>query len=298
VEGGWSQSAVICYIGYTGFRLWCSQTFSFIASDPDGSADLKWLGIIFNGVLNGVRACYVAYNVVGNYAALADDSGTTSTLVRLGTADRARNSQCTLSGEGSSVAFSDSSLTLNLALTFEPTFAGSKNIYMYALDSAGSGTGFVLRGTWRVSGPNRPPTVVAATPSAGSGTGRTFSFVFADPDGYSDLTWVGIIVNSVLNGVRACYVLYSVAGGYAALVNDEGTAATVVRPGRADVAENSQCRLAGVQSSAAVTDSTLTLYLAVTFQPAFAGAKNIYMYAQDRAEVITGFLPRGTWTVP
>jgi hypothetical protein len=42
----------------------------------------------------------------------------------------------------------------------------------------------------------------------------------------------------------------------------------------------------------------LTLNLAMTFKPAYSGAKNIYMYAGDVSGSNSGWQQRGTLTVP
>jgi hypothetical protein len=42
----------------------------------------------------------------------------------------------------------------------------------------------------------------------------------------------------------------------------------------------------------------LTLNLAMTFQHAYAGAKNIYMYAADVSGPNSAWQQPGTWTVP
>jgi hypothetical protein len=44
--------------------------------------------------------------------------------------------------------------------------------------------------------------------------------------------------------------------------------------------------------------NTFTWNLAMTFQAAYAGAKNIYMYGADVSGANTGWQQRGTWTVP
>jgi hypothetical protein len=45
---------------------------------------------------------------------------------------------------------SGSTLTLNLAMTFEPAYAGAQNIYMYAADVSGANSGWQSLGTWMV----------------------------------------------------------------------------------------------------------------------------------------------------
>jgi len=45
-----------------------------------------------------------------------------------------------------------------------------------------------------------------------------------------------------------------------------------------------------------VSGNNLTLNLALSFQHAFTGARNIYMEVYDGAD--SGWLQKGTWTVP
>jgi hypothetical protein len=44
--------------------------------------------------------------------------------------------------------------------------------------------------------------------------------------------------------------------------------------------------------------ANLTVNLALSFKPAFAGAKTVYMQTQDAAGWATGWQARGSWTVP
>ncbi|MBV9781379.1 MAG: hypothetical protein JOY62_15550, partial [Acidobacteriaceae bacterium] len=60
------------------------------------------------------------------------------------------NSQCTLSGSASSVSTSGNNLTMVVSLTFSPSFAGQKNVYMRAIDNEGLDTGFQQKGTFNV----------------------------------------------------------------------------------------------------------------------------------------------------
>jgi len=275
-----------------------SQTFSAVFSDPNGYDDLAGAVVIINSSLNGYYACYLIYDPFRSAVALVNDSATAVTLVRLGSTDTAHNSQCTITGSGSSASSSGDMLTLNLALTFYPAFDGTRSIYLYTWDRGGLSSGPVLAGTWAIGSINRVPSAVSWTPASGSGTGQTFSAVFSDPDGYDDLAGTTIIINSGLNGYRACYLIYDRGTSTVALVNDEANAITSVRLGSADKANNSQCALAGAQSSVSLSGTTLTLNLALTFHTAFAGTKNVYLYTRDRAGLDSGAPVRGVWTVP
>jgi hypothetical protein len=65
-----------------------------------------------------------------------------------GAAMTVQNSQCTLNGAGSSVSSSVNNLTVNVALTFKPAFAGAKNVYLNAVDSGALWSNWQLRGNW------------------------------------------------------------------------------------------------------------------------------------------------------
>ena len=67
-------------------------------------------------------------------------------------------------------------------------------------------------------------------------------------------------------------------------------------PRAAAARANDQCTLNGAGSSASLAGTNLTLTVSLTFQPAFAGNKTVYLYAAD-AVTNTGFLAKGTWNV-
>jgi hypothetical protein len=81
------------------------------------------------------------------------------------------------------------------------------------------------------------------------------------------------------------------------LLNDAGTAWTSGLRGSVGTLQNSQCTIQLATTTLTGTGNTLTLNLAVTFNAAFAGAKNIYMYANRGSGANSGWQTRGTWTV-
>jgi len=273
-----------------------SQTFSFLFSDPDGAADLRYEFVLINQELRGNGACLLHYD--GTRLWMMNDAGTAWLgPIIPGDAATLQNSQCALSGAGSSVSASGQNLTLNLALTFQSAFAGVKAIYMQALDRSGLDTRMQQRGSWTVgSGVNQPPSVVSVTPSSGSGYSQTFSFLFSDPDGAADLRYEFVLINQDLRGNGACLLHYD--GLRLWLVNDAGTAwLGPIIPGDAATLQNSQCALGGAGSSVSTSGQNLTLNLALTFQSAFVGPKAIFMQAFDRSGLDTGMQQRGSWTV-
>ena len=70
--------------------------------------------------------------------------------VTLGQSGTVQNSQCTVNAAASSVSGSGNNLTLNIAITFQAAFSGTKNIYMDAYDSTGTEAGWLQKGAWTI----------------------------------------------------------------------------------------------------------------------------------------------------
>jgi hypothetical protein len=137
------------------------------------------------------------------------------------------------------------------------------------------------------------------TPSSGSGSSQTFSFVYSDPNGFADLPWVQVLINSPLSQASSCVLHYNRLTNQVSLVNDANTAwLGPLTLGAAGTLENGQCAVSGATSSASGSGTSLTVNLALSFKPAFAGVKTIYMQTQDTAGWGTGWQARGSWTVP
>jgi len=81
------------------------------------------------------------------------------------------------------------------------------------------------------------------------------------------------------------------------LLDDAGAVWQSAVPGTSTPLQNSQCSIDVSASSVTAVGNTLTLSLPITFTPAFAGAKNIYMYAAS-ATSNSGWQDRGDWVVP
>src|SRR5277367_3131030 len=162
-----------------------SQTFAFAFSDLAGAADITAAQIGFNTSLAGTNSCWMYYAASTETIYLANNAGgfASGGLV-LGSSGTLQNSQCTINVATSSVSLSGNTLTLHLAMSFAPAFAGAKNIYMYVQNATVS-NGFTQEGTWTVTGASGP-VPVSVTPNSGSGASQTFAFAFSDTAGASD----------------------------------------------------------------------------------------------------------------
>jgi hypothetical protein len=274
-----------------------SQTFSFQFSDNAGAADLTAVSILVNSAAALANACSVTYNRASNTLALATDAGALPSGAITPGSGSQQNSQCTLNGADSSVTSSGTVLTLNLSLAFQPSFAGAKNVYLQAANASGS-TGWQQRGAWTIPAASGPPAAVSVTPASGNGLTQTFAFAFSDGKGYAAIVSAQILINTPMTGTSGCYLLYQRASNSLYLTNDAATVwQTPVTLGQSGTLQNSQCSVNSAASSVTASGTSLTLNLALTFQSAFAGSRDIYMEVYDGTED-SGWQQRGTWTVP
>jgi hypothetical protein len=269
-----------------------SQTFAFQFSDGAGAADITGVSVSFNGSTSTVSACSVTYVRAQNTLALLTDSGAASGTTITPGGGTQQNSQCTLSGSGSSVSTSGNLLTMTLSLTFQPAFQGAKNSYMQATNPSGT-TAWQAEGTWTVQ---FGAAAVSASPASGSGSSQIFAFQFSDTGGATDLTSVSVLFNSSVSAVSACSVIYVRAQNTLALLTDGGaTPGTTITPG-GGTQQNSQCILNGAGSSVSTSGNLLTLTLSLKFQAAFQGARTIYMQATNPSGA-GAWQAEGAWTV-
>ncbi len=124
-----------------------SNTFALVYSDPNGALDLKYVDVIFNTKTATSNTCYVTYAPATNLVYLYNNAGTGTTSLTPGSGTLS-NSQCTITGSGTSVVRSGDNLTLNLAVTASGTYTATVNIFMEAIDNSPATTGWVNPGTW------------------------------------------------------------------------------------------------------------------------------------------------------
>ena len=282
-----------------------SENFNFVLADPNGAADISYVIITFgpsSSELAGV--CLLYYNPPpANVLYLLNDAGTDWVGAQsLGTPGALQNSQCSLNTGASSSFGSGNNLTVDLALTFKSAFAGNRTIYAVTNGKSGWTSNWLTLGTWNVSGTtaSQPPAPVSVLPSSGNGLTGSFSFLFADPNGYADISSVSMNFGAGNSTSGACYLSYSPPpANTLSLLNDAGTAAVGSQSlGTPGTLQNSQCSINTGASSSSGSGNNLTVNLALTFKGAFAGTKNIYAFATGQSGSASGWQTMGTWTVP
>ena len=270
-----------------------TQTFSFQFSDISGATDLSTVSVLINAINSTASACAITYNRSANTLVLLTDSGATPSGTLTPGSGSQQNSQCTLNGAGSSVSMSGNILTLNLAVTFPSAFSGSKNVYMQATNSAGPNS-WQQMGTWTVPAAFIQPNGVS--PSSGSGASQTFTFTYTDSSGYTAIKSSLLIVNSSLSDANGCYLYFGASAKTLYLSNNAGTSwQGPINIGQTGTLSNSQCSVNAAGSSTSGSGNNLTLSVALTFLPAFAGAKNVYAEVYD-GTLDSGWVQLGTYT--
>jgi hypothetical protein len=288
-----------------------AQTFVLTVSDSAGASDLASVQLLVGSSSAPANVCAVTYIAKQNQFALSSDSGTTTAgVLAPGQAATVSNSQCSLSGAGSSVQLSGKTLAMTASLQFSPAFAilgsgATKTIYALPLTSAGVGptAGMAGAGTWIL--PLALPTVDSITPSSGQGSVQSFALSVSDLAGASDLATVQLLFGSSATPGNACSVTYIAKQKLLALSNDAGSGyAGTLAPGQATTISNSQCTLDGSSSSANLSGNTLTMVASLQFSAAFASlgsaTKNIYAKPVNAAGQgpTAGYIQVGNWTVP
>ena len=143
---------------------------------------------------------------------------------------------------------------------------------------------------------NNPPSVGTIDPSSGRSLpyqGKTY----VDPDGFQDLSYCMLMINTEVNPLNCCYVRYTVDAEAFSLMDDGGT--TFLAPDENNLIQNSYAILDCFQSAVTYPDeNTIQVEWYITFKKAFSGKTyNTYLYAKDKSGLRTDWKKKGTWTV-
>ena len=285
-----------------GYSSGPTQILGFQYSDSDGYTHIQVADMLINSTLSGVGACYTMYYPSANTLYLAND-GMTGWIgpAMLGSSSTLTNGQCSINVSTATASGVGTTLTLTLPITIKSSVAGQQTIYGWAMDDVGraSGTSWTLLGYWLPVPLTTAPSVISVSPNYGSGGSQVFSFQYSDPNGYSYIQVADVLINSSLSGAGACYTMYYPSTNTLYLANDDLTGWTgPLTPGVNGVLSNSQCSIDGSNSAALGVGTTLTLNLAVTFQPSFSGTRAIFGWVRDVAGASSGaWTNLGSWVL-
>jgi hypothetical protein len=221
-----------------------AQNFRFTASSPNGYGYIAQMEAIVGSSLTWTSSCGALFYPFNNTVYLANDAGTGWIGGTLGATGTLSNSQCTLNTATSSASGSGNNLTLSLALTYNSSWAGAKNTWLWVYDRGDHSGGFQQMSTWTVGTPP-PPTVTSFSPTSGTGLGQTFAATYSDLQWSQDISEIDFLVNNSTGTTASCYVKWVPAGNSFYLMND----AAIRGWGRSQEAPAQLCKTAVASST-------------------------------------------------
>ena len=273
-----------------------SERFTFVVSDPGGAGYLTAAAVLFAPTFNFVNACYLIWDGSRNTISLTYDNPVNGqTPLTPGQPGIATNDECTLNALNSTVIVSGTQVIITLDLTFNDTFAGLKNIYLYGAEAT-TNSGWTTVGTWTASGGS--PTANSVSPSSGSGSSVTFAFTETDSSSQVNLTGMTMLITAGAPTAvaNACYLVYNRTAATIGLWDNTGNTTLATKGlGSAATLQNSQCAVGYTVTF--VSGNSITFSIQLVFNKTnFPGVKSIYLQATEPTAT-SGFVYEGSWTV-
>jgi hypothetical protein len=270
-----------------------AQSFFTQFTDALGLADLAYVFVRFSDFADPSHDCVVRYDWKTFRFSLRDDAGNWQPATQY---ESRHNAQCTVS-QGSVTRFT-TNIGFELRVAFNASYAGDKTIYLRATRMDGTNTGWIPSGTRTVLA--SAISADSVTPNTGSGLPALFTSTFSHAAGVSSLSLMYVKIHTAPSGAtNTCMIRYDRAPLRASLRADNGTWMPDTPVGSIGIVQqNSQCTVDFKNSSVFASGQSLSLTTRITFSPAFAGDKNIYLQATSVFGESTGWQQRGIWTVP
>lgn len=185
------------------------QRFTFTISDQGGASYLTFGAVLFAATFNTNNACYLQWDGNRNTISLTyDNPANGQTPFAPGANGIATNSQCTMNAANSTVIFGSTQVIITLDLTFNSTFFGPKNVYLFAAEGP-LNSGWTTVGTWTVTG--GAPTANSVTPNSGPGILQTFLFTISDSSSQTNISGLSMLftTGAPSNIANACFLVYN-----------------------------------------------------------------------------------------
>jgi len=142
-----------------------------------------------------------------------------------------------------------------------------------------------------------PPTLGTITPPSGSGKTQTFTATYSHPDGAKKVVSAFLLVERTVTGTNACFLEYNSSTNKVNLMNDAGKWQTGITAGSPGTLSNTQCTVDAAGVRGTTDGNTLTVTFPLTFAPAYAGMKRVFLNAST-AKANTSWVEKGRWEVP
>jgi hypothetical protein len=268
-------------------------TTSAAVIDQDGVSDIRRIYFLLaKDPAITTNGCHGFVDLAQNAVFLYNDALTAF-------APNLENSQCAINGLG---RISTTGSVLDWTATFTRRGAyktGELNMYFWAVDNAGAGTGWAADFIWLLPNTQLPPALTSIFPTTTANATETFSLSATDPNGANELYRVYFLLNTN-TGIpqNTCHGFYDVPTKAIYLYNDALTTLLgPLTPGTAGKLQNGQCAIDGAASSAIASGTLLALNLNLTRQGTYStGVKDLYFWVVDSANTGTGWIRAATWT--
>ena len=282
-----------------------TQTFTFEFTPTADVQELDLLDILINDRLDDAGACYIVYTKIPPLLFLG--SVVPAISLTTGPGGTVSNGRCSITGGPSSISFSGDTFRLTVDVTFSPSFAGPKTIYMAARGPCLSEDGPCENSGWQTVGVHVVPSPVTSypapvsmTPATGTALNQTITFTYQDQTSAANLQTVWALINTAIDGRSACYVAYYRPGNQLYLFpdNGDGTQATNIVLAGNNTISNSQCSISAQGANVQTSGNTLSLTLPISFKPAFAGSKGVWLAAQTLTGEVSSWQAFGVELLP
>jgi hypothetical protein len=274
------------------------ERFTFTIGDTGGAGFITYGAILFASTFNMVNACYLEWDGTKNTISVTyDNPANGQTPETPGQPGIATSSQCTLNAANSSIVVGATQVLITLDLTFNSSFFGPKNIYLYGAEGSAN-SGWSTVGTWTVTGGT--PSAVSVSPSSGSGSYLYYTFTIADSSSQTNLTGLTMLFTNgaPTNIANACYMFYNRTAQTIGLWDNTGhTTLSTKGEGFSTLLQNSQCSVQYTQILVA-SNTSCTFTIQILFNTVtFGGPKSVYLETNEPNNVSSGMVYVGTWTV-
>jgi hypothetical protein len=253
------------------------------------------MNLLIDSSLDGSTGCWIYFDHSdawftlysnGNWIGPASTGGTLS-----GSVCSAQLVSTNDSGNNAAVSF---------AITFNPSFAGSKTVWAAAGDQAGNNTGYQPMGSFTVANTAQGPQVISVSPDSSTmdqNATQNFAFVASDSAGVTDRRGINILYSDGTANPDACWMWYERATNTISMYNQGNWSAPGPLGNGGQLLAGNSCSVDTSKGTASFTATRLTLTLPFTPTSGDDTAWPIYMNAITNANSVTGYQQRGTVTV-
>ncbi|MBY0507398.1 MAG: hypothetical protein K2X03_26020 [Bryobacteraceae bacterium] len=144
--------------------------------------------------------------------------------------------------------------------------------------------------------PAQPPVLRSVTPASGSGRSQVFVVSVEEATGAQNLRLVSLTIDTTNKAAASCAISVAPQQRTISLMNDLGTSTISASLDTTGLLENGQCSIT-LPVTAVSSAALFTVQIPVSFRASFVGPKNLYVSAINAAQVSTGTLTPGTFTV-